>query len=87
MNSTRKKATHGLIETAVTQTRDRHFSPSLLVVGHTSKTKVTSGVSHIWSEISSSSLQYNDLKHVQGNRYRVQCFVIIGTLKCLCDKK
>ena len=64
---------------AVTQTRarDRHFSPSLLDVGQTSKTTVTSGVRHLWSEISCSSLQYNDLKYVQGFRYRIQCFVIV----------
>ena len=67
------------MKTAVTQTcaMDRNFSLSLLVVGQTSKTKVTSSVSHIWSEISSSSLRYNDLKHVLGYPCGIQCFFIV----------
>lgn len=67
------------MKTAVTQTcaRDRNFSLSLLVVGQTSKTKVTSSVSHLWSEIWSSSLWYNDLKHVLGYTCGIQSFVIV----------
>ena len=79
INSTREKVNHELMKTAVTQTcaRDRNFSLSLLAVGQTSKTKVTSGVSHLWSKISSSSLRCNDLKHVIGYLCRIQCFVIV----------